>query len=93
MRTELFRRISFNSLSSVKGFVALVIVCLVIPCNVNGDITSPVISRTSGLNILFKMFGMPTFEHHSFTSFLDANDITKKLFQSFKNAVRQYVNI
>lgn len=80
--------------SGVKKIIVVLIFCLVLPCNVAlllGDFTDPVVSRTSGLNVLFNIFGMPTYKHHIFTSVLD-NNFSKGLFQLLKNAIRRCVH-
>lgn len=92
----MFIKINSNQLNVVKSFIVLVIVYVVVPCNAAilvENVTDPVISRTSGLNVLYNMFGMPTYKQHSFTSILDSNEFSKGLFQLVKSAVRRCVNI
>lgn len=88
----MFRKINLNELDTVKSFVALVIICRVALCNADENIKNPVVSRTSGLNVLFNMFGMPTYQDHSFTSVLDTSEISTKLFGWFKSATRRCVS-
>lgn len=88
----MFTKINLNLCSSVKSFIVIVVICLAVPCNVAfDDFARPVISRTSGLNVLLHMFGMPTYKHHIITSFLDVNDVTKGLFQLVKIGLRRCV--
>lgn len=91
----MFIKINSNQFRFVKSFIVLIVLHLLIPCNKAvsfGNLTDPVVSRTSGLNVLFNMFGMPTYKDHTFTSVLDSNKISKGLFNSFKSAVRRCVH-
>lgn len=80
---------NLNESSTVKSFIALVIICLVVPCNVDGDLLDPVVSRTSGLpSLAINALGMQEFKHHIFTSPLDTNPISRGLTQLIKTIIR-----
>lgn len=87
----MFVKFNLNELSTVNKLFALVIICLVVPCDVDGGITDSVVSRTSGLNVLLNMFGMSTYENHTLTSALDIDKISKNLFYWVRSAVRRCV--
>lgn len=92
----MFIKIISNQFNVVKSFVVLVIIYIVVPCNVATlleSLTDPVISRTSGLNVLFNMLGTPTYKKHIITSVLDTNEFSKGSFQLVKSAIRRCVHI